>query len=63
MIIVFFNLIIDAVNLFISKDISSGATGSKNMEAIREMCEQYPERCVIIEKDRVKGTSVNEKVV
>eukprot|EP00794_Sanderia_malayensis_P020486 gene20486-22502_t len=44
-------------------DISNGANSLKNTILIREMCDSYADRCLIIEKDRVKGSSVNEKAI
>ncbi|XP_065063159.1 Fanconi anemia group M protein homolog [Rhopilema esculentum] len=43
--------------------LSDIAHNAKNVEAIKELSDNYSKRCIIIEKDRVKGGSAGEKHV
>ena len=48
----------DFVLPFIS-DISNGAQNSKTLEGIRALLNSYDTACVIVERDRVKGTGMS----
>ena len=58
-----YNKYVKYYSAILSLDISNGSNSKKVLASINEMTQHYGSTCVIIEKDRNKGTTSMEKTM